>query len=143
MRHPDEITHNGRTLAAILAGHRQWLEGGGSERADLGYADLRGANLRGADLRGANLWGAIGNMREVKTAHFDRWEIAWTTDPTGQVTIQIGCQRHDLTRWEKSDPRWIAALDHDATEWWGKYRDVVLTLVKASPATPYGQPKEG
>ena len=102
-------------------------------------ANMRGANMRGADMRGADLWGATGNMREIKSAQFDTWPLTWTTAPDGVVTLQIGCQRHTLDLWEESDPRWIAALDPGATEWWAKYRDIVLALVKASPATPYGK----
>lgn len=59
--------------------------------------------------------------------------------PEGQTVLQIGCQRHPLEMWEKSDPRWIKKLDRGATEWWAQYRDVVLALVKASPAVPYGK----
>jgi hypothetical protein len=120
--------------------------------ADLTSADLRGVNLRGvnltsaylrdadltsADLRGANLDATAGNMREIKSAQFDTWPITWTTAPNGTVRLQIGCQSHDLALWEKSDPRWIDAMDAKASDWWAKYRDVVLALVKASPASPW------
>ena len=155
-------------LKAILADHALWLHDEGGKRADLQEADLqeadlqwaflRGANLRWADLRGAdlqganlqgadlqeavlqgvNLCGATGNMREVKSAQFDTWPITWTRSPDGVTTLQIGCQRHDLELWRKSDPRWIAAMNEDATGWWAQYRDVVLALVDASPAVPWG-----
>ena len=107
--------------------------------AYLGGANLFGANLGYADLFGADLGGATGNMREVKSAQIDTWPITWTTAPDGVVTLQIGCLAHPLAIWEKSDPRWIAAMDPNATEWWAKYRDTVLGLVNASPATPYGK----
>lgn len=132
-------------LSDILDKHGKWLRGekGGARAnlagADLRYADLVRADLTDANLAGANLNGARGNMREVKSAQFDRWAITWVCAPDGAVTLQIGCQRHPLELWEKSDPRWIAALDPCATEWWAKYRDVILALVKASPATPYGK----
>ncbi len=115
------------------------LRGADLRGASLWGANLRGANLRDADLRGADLWGANGNMIEVKSAQFDTWPLTWTTSPDGEVILQIGCQSHSLELWEKSDPRWIAALDDCATEWWSKYRDAVLSLVKASPATPYAE----
>jgi hypothetical protein len=131
---------------ADLRGANLWgayLVGAYLRDANLGGAYLGGADLRGADLRGANLWGAnlmgaSGNLREVKSAQFDTWPITWTCAPDGVTTLQIGCQRHPLDLWIKSDPRWIAAMDDSATEWWGKYRDVVLALVQASPATPWG-----
>ena len=106
--------------------------------AYLRYANLGGANLGGADLGGANLGGVRGDMRHIKTAQFDRWPLTWTTDPEGIVTLQIGCQRHPLSLWEKSDPRWIAAMDPHATDWWTKYRDVIFALVNASPAERWG-----
>lgn len=96
------------------------------------------ANLYEANLRGADLSGVAGNMREVKSAQFDKWPITWTCSADGVTTLQIGCQKHPLDMWIKSDPRWIAALDLNATEWWAKYRDVVLALVAASPAVPHG-----
>jgi hypothetical protein len=95
--------------------------------------------MRGANMTGADMAGTIGNMREIKSAQFDRWPITWTTAPDGEVTLQIGCQKHTLALWEKSAPRWINAMDPKAAEWWEKYRDVVLALVKSSPATPYGK----
>jgi hypothetical protein len=68
MRHPDQITHNGKSLTAILTAHREWQDDKGGCRADLSEANLIGANLSranlsdayliGADLRGANLIGA-------------------------------------------------------------------------------------
>ena len=149
-------TDNGKSLDEILAAHKGWLaDPENGERADLSDADLSGAdlhdadlsgaNLRGADLRdadlrdadlsGANLNGCAGNMREIKAAQFDIWPITWTRGKSGGTTLQIGCQRHDLELWRKSDPRWISAMDSTAAEWWGKYRDIILALVDASPAT--------
>lgn len=54
-RQPEDIMHNGTTLAAILANHALWLKDQGGERADLREADLREADLRWANLRWANL----------------------------------------------------------------------------------------
>lgn len=107
--------------------------------ANLSVANLSGANLRRADLSGADLNGVSGNMHEVKSAQFDAWPITWTTAPDGTVTLQIGCQRHGLELWRKSDPRWIAAMHRRAADWWGRHRSLVLALVEASPAVPYGK----
>ena len=107
--------------------------------ANLYGADLYDANLRWTNLSGATLWGTIGNMSEIKSAHFDTWALAWTMSPDGEATLQIGCQSAPLSKWIESDPDWIDGLDEGATEWWAKYRDIVLTLVQASPAVPYGK----
>jgi hypothetical protein len=85
---------------------------------------LQEANLREANLQGADLRGAIGNGAEVKHAHFDRWPMVWTAEK-----LWIGCQGHDLALWRKADPRWIAALDPDAAEWWARNRETVLALI--------------
>jgi hypothetical protein len=117
------------------------LDGASLVGASLNYASLDRASLDRASLDGVSLIGATGNMREIKSAQFDTWPITWTTAPDGVVTLQIGCQKHPLNLWIKSDPRWIAAMGDDATEWWTRYRDPVLALVQASPAKPWGEPK--
>ena len=130
-----DLSRANLTWADLSRANLTWAD---LSRANLRGADLRGANLRGADLRGADLRGVAGNLREVKSAQFDEWPITWTCSADGVTTLQIGCQKHPLDLWIKSDPRWIAALDDGATKWWAKYRDVVLALVAASPAVPHG-----
>ena len=98
--------------------------------ADLSYANLRDVNLRGANLRYANLRGAIGNMREIKSAQFDQWAVTWSAD-----VLAIGCQQHAIEKWLNADPRWIAAMDSGATDWWSRYGALVLQLIDASQAT--------
>lgn len=113
--------------------------------ACLAGACLADACLAGACLADANLWGTSGNMVEVRSMQVDLWAVTWTTSFDGEVIVQIGCQRHPLRLWEKSDPRWIAAMDGRATEWWAKWREPLLAIVKANPAVPFGQavrPKE-
>ena len=113
--------------------------------ADLSWANLSEANLRGANLRGANLYGAnlreanlseanlsgaIGSRREIKSAQFDQWPVTWSSD-----VLAIGCQQHAIEKWRNADPRWIAAMDRGATDWWSRYGALVLQLIDASPAT--------
>jgi uncharacterized protein YjbI with pentapeptide repeats len=119
------------------------LSGVNLSGANLSGANLWGSNLCRANLSGANLWDTVGNMLEIKSAHFDTWSITWTQAPDGVTTLQIGCQKHDLEMWRKSDPSWIAAMDFNVASWWGKYRDIVLALVDASPAVPYGVNRGG
>ena len=114
-------------------------------RANLARANLVDACLADANLADACLWGTSGNMVEVRSMQVDLWAVTWTTSFDGEVIVQIGCQRHPLRLWEKSDPRWIAAMDGRATEWWAKWREPLLAIVKANPAVPFGQavrPKE-
>ncbi len=98
--------------------------------ANLSGANLRCAKLRDADLRGADLSGAIGNMREIKSAQFDTWSITWSAD-----VLAIGCQQHAIKKWRNADPRWIAAMASNASNWWSRYGALVLQLIDASPAT--------
>ena len=138
-----------------LRQHADWLIDGSGQRieassANLRYADLCYANLRYADQRGANLRGAnpryadlssadlssadlryaIGNMREIKSAQFDQWTVAWSSD-----VLAIGCQQHAITKWRNADPRWIAAMDSSVTDWWSRYGELILQLIDVSPAT--------
>jgi hypothetical protein len=135
------------TWANLTGANLTWAD---LTRADLTGADLTGANLTGAklpwakltwaDLTRANLTGAVGNMYEVKSAQFDRWHLVWTRARDGVTTLRIGCQSHDLEMWRKSDPRWISAMDGNATAWWAQYGAIVLALVDASPAVMWGNP---
>ncbi|CAB4124841.1 Pentapeptide repeat [uncultured Caudovirales phage] len=116
------------------------LYGANLRGADLSGANLYDADLSGADLRGAKLWNIFGNMREIKSLQLDTWSVVWTKDQENKTILQIGCQRHPLELWVKSDPRWIATLDPKATEWWGKFGKYILDTVEMFPATPYGKP---
>ena len=120
----------------IIAAHNEWLRDNTKgacanlrdanlRGADLWEANLACANLLGANLADANLAGAIGNMREMRSAQFETWPVTIIAG-----TMQIGCQRHSLDLWRKSDPRWIATLDRNATEWWQKWGDVCLKLAE-------------
>jgi hypothetical protein len=98
--------------------------------ADMRDADLSNGDLSNADLSGADLRDATGNMCEIKSAQFDRWVVTWSAD-----VIAIGCQQHAIKKWRNADPRWIAAMDIDATDWWSRYGSLVIQLIDVSPAT--------
>ena len=98
--------------------------------ANLRDANLSCANLSCADLRSADLSGVIGNKQEIKSAQFDTWQVVWSFD-----VLAIGCQQHPIEKWRNADPRWIAAMDRGATDWWSRYGALVLQLIDASPAT--------
>ena len=100
--------------------------------ADLRYADLRGANLgsvdlSSADLRGANLRWCIGNMREIKSAQFDTYDVTWTKD-----TLAIGCQQHPIKDWWQFDDTTITNMDRDALLWWKKWKLVLQQIIEMS-----------
>ena len=107
------------------------LSGANLREANLWGANLRDASLRGAYLRDAELWGAMGNMREVKSIQIDTYPVTYTKD-----VIQIGCQQNSISKWAnwKENKDWISNMDDGALEWAEKHLDLVLEVVKNSPA---------
>jgi uncharacterized protein YjbI with pentapeptide repeats len=115
MRHPDQITHNGKSLTAILTAHREWQDDKGGCRADLSRADLigayligayligayligaylsganlRGANLRGADLRGANLRGANLSGADLRGANLSEADLRGANLRGAKGILRVG-----------------------------------------------------
>jgi len=113
-----------------LQQHADWRRDGSGKRIEVIGANLCDANLCDAILWGASLRGAIGNMREIKSAQFDQWAVTWSAD-----VLAIGCQQHAIEEWRNADPRWIEAMDNGASDWWSRYGALVLQLIDASPAT--------
>ena len=103
------------------------LSGANLGSANLRGADLRYTNLRGADLRGANLRWCIGNMREIKSAQFDTYDVTWTKD-----TLAIGCQQHPIKDWWQFDDTTITNMDRDALLWWKKWKLVLQQIIEMS-----------
>ena len=97
--------------------------------ANLRDADLRDAYLGGADLTDANLFNCIGNMRQIKSAQFEKWGLTWTHD-----TLQIGCQNHSIEDWKNFTDEQISKMDSGALKWWKKYKEIIFALLEASPA---------
>ena len=100
--------------------------------ANLRYTNLRGANLRAADLSGANLRAAdlrwcIGNMREIKSAQFDTYDVTWTKD-----ALAIGYQQHLIKEWWQFDDATITKMDGDMMLWWKKWKLVLQQIVEMS-----------
>jgi len=114
---------------------------------DLTGANLTGANLTGADLTGATLTWAIltgailtgaellayGDMVYLKTMQLAKWAIGYTYD-----TLQIGCQRHPIAKWNKwgtpTGRRWIAQMAPDALEWADRNLALILQVIERNPA---------
>ncbi len=147
--------------------HGSNLRGSNLSECDLRWCDLRACNLSGSDLSGSNLSGSnlsgsnlsecdlsecflngcdlsgsnlrcTGNMKEIKTLQIERWGIGYTSD-----TLQIGCQRHAISKWRKWDTpagrKWIAKMDRHAAEWAERLLPAVLQIIDASPAVPTGK----
>jgi hypothetical protein len=106
--------------------------------ADLSDADLCCANLSGANMCGANLYYATGNMREIKSAHVEQFPVVWCCTPTMETLVQIGCQRRPLEWWETADQSRIESVARNGWEPWQRLGPIIISLIKASPATPYG-----
>ena len=105
-------------------------------RADLSDADLSDANLSATNLSDANLSGAIlsrANLSgttlpanyKIARLDFGGWSICVNADKTS-----IGCQTRDNTKWLKADPRWISALDENATDWWQQHGAAVQAVIR-------------
>jgi hypothetical protein len=109
--------------------------------ADLRYANLCGANLCYANLRDTNLCGATGNMREIKSAHVEQFPVVWCCTPTMETLVQIGCRKHPLEWWETADQARIERIAGGSWGTWQRLGPIIISLIKASPATPYGEQK--
>ena len=100
--------------------------------ANLSNADLSGANMGSVDLSSANLgsvdlrW-CIGNMREIKSAQFDTYDVTWTKD-----ALAIGCQQHPIKEWWQFDDTIITNMDRDALLWWKKWKLVLQQIIEMS-----------
>lgn len=121
-----------RELKQVIKQHTLWLAGKGGACANLSHADLRRANLRRVDLSDA-----VGNMFEVKSMQFDRWQIVFTSD-----VMAIGCQQHSLSAWWNFTDEEISRMDHLALGWWGEWKSTIMAIIEKSPATPSGGKNE-
>lgn len=141
-RNHDPLGRVAKLLHADLA--RVFFRGWDLSGIDFAYSDFVLADLSGACLEGANLDGVRGNGREIKSALFGTWPVVWTRCPDYGDYVQIGCQRHHLSKWERSDPRWIRALypdgENTAEDFWDAHGQVILSMVKSSPAEAWGYP---
>ena len=121
--------------------------------ANLIDADLRGANLSGADLRGANLIDAYlrgANLRganlidaDLSGAKIDGEELTkeplmiqglcyWILITEGYM--RIGCKRYTHQEWAEFKDPTIAAMDSKALNFWGEWKDTLLTICKKHSA---------
>jgi hypothetical protein len=106
-------------------------------RANLDGANLDGANLDGANLYGANLYGARGDTVNLKSIFLDTYPITYSAE-----VLQIGCQRHEISKWWDFTDAQIRNMDGSkALEWWAKYKAFIKMAIDLSPAVPTGYVK--
>ena len=100
------------------------------QRADLQGADLQGAYLRGVDLRGVDLQGV--DLRGVDLRgeklkicpilmQLERWDVIIT-----HGFMQIGCERHTHTEWNKFNRPTISKMADGAWNWWKEHKDMLM-----------------
>ncbi|APC01353.1 pentapeptide repeat-containing protein [Polynucleobacter asymbioticus] len=119
------------------------LEGADLRGADLRGADLRGAYLEGADLRGADLRGADLRGADLRGAKIDGEEITKTPLMIMGLTywvlitegyMRIGCKRYTHQEWAEFKDPTIATMDSKALNFWGEWKDTLLTICKKHSA---------
>ena len=116
------------------------LSGANLTDCDLDSADLDGVNLAHANLTGVSLFNTIGDGYYVKTIRISNvYPITYTAD-----RIQIGCENHSIAEWRAFDNERIATMDgQQGISFWATYRDVIFTVIDASPAcATISPPKE-
>lgn len=114
------------------------LSGTDLSEASLFGTNLSGTNLTGAEMSGTNLGGAelngtIGNGVEIVTVQTDIWTVTRTSE-----FMQIGCQRHAISRWWEFTDAQIDAMDGRALEWWRRWKPILQQMIEVSPAKPTG-----
>ena len=128
--------------------------------ANLSGSIFRNANMKGVNLTNANLTGAVfigcdltgaylshvrientvGNMKEIKSAQFDRYMITWIREPNGTNMVQFNCQCRDGEKWKKTT-RLINKLDKEGYDWFVRNRDMMIQLVENFPAIEHAGSK--
>jgi len=88
-------------------------------RVDLREADLRGADLRKADLR--FLCSADGKI--IATMNAGKYQVV-----VSKEKIAIDCQFHTVKQWKSFSDKQISQMDDGAVEWWGKWKDLVISF---------------
>ncbi len=105
------------------------LSGADLYGADLSRANLSRANLSGADLSRANLYGAKIDGEEIKKPPVQIGWLAWDVLIT-EGFMRIGCQRHTHEAWAEFGPDEIRDMAGNATEFWGQWKAILLSICK-------------
>jgi hypothetical protein len=114
--------------------------------ADLSSADLSSSNLRSANLSYANLRDANLNetvyINDVKTSFEPlfitslQWQVTIivsdkTDDIDSKTYIIIGCQSHELEKWQNYHDESISKMDSEALDFWKQWKPAIVTMAKS------------
>ena len=103
---------------------------------NLNYADLSSTDLSCADLSSTDLRYAIGNMREVKSMHFELVSVVWYYDAEGEIIVCMGSQCKRLQEWKTSDRDDNVVQDGDPNRW-KSLAPILWQLLEAFPPVPW------
>jgi hypothetical protein len=101
--------------------------------ADLSDANLRAANLSAANLSYANLCDAnlsdvnllcYGDMKFIFTLQIDNWCVGFTKE-----ILQIGCQKHPISKWKEFTDEQILKMDSKALSWWKRWKQPLFAII--------------
>jgi len=108
-----------------------YLSGANLGSANLRDADLMGANLSGANLIDASLSGVAGNRKQIKSIFvFELYPVTYT-----HVSMQIGCELHNIDDWWSFDDERILEMDGDkALSFWKEWKETIKMIIEKSPA---------
>jgi hypothetical protein len=97
--------------------------------ANLSNANLRAANLSNANLSNADLSNAdllcYGDMRFIFTLQIDFWNIGFTKE-----ILQIGCQKHPISKWKNFSDNQISKMDEKALAWWKRWKQPLFAIIE-------------
>lgn len=114
--------------------HYVYLNKADLKSVDLSDASLSGTNLSGTDLLCANLSGAHGINDWVKSLQIEEYPISYTSE-----SMQIGCECHFISDWQKFDDTRILQMDGKrALRFWRKYKSWIFQTIELCPAKPTG-----
>ena len=103
-------------LNEILELHKDWLNDGWGERANLRGASLRYAYLLDANLRGTN---------------FARLQLREYTCDIWADEIRVGCQRQSVSWWRKLTQEQAEEIAEGGGNWFKLYKNVLFATVKS------------
>ena len=79
----------------------------------------------------AQVYGNAQVYGDARVSPINITALTWNIT-IADTQMVIGCQAHDLTRWEKFSDRQISAMDPQALGFWKAHKDLLLGLAKAN-----------
>jgi len=106
--------------------------------ANLSESNFHNAVLTNSYITESNLENCKGNMKEIKSASFEKWALVWIRTADDIDILQVGCQKNTGTRWKKTNTKLLQRIHPDAGDWFEKYENIMIALLDSSPAIPHG-----